>query len=109
VRKKKRYSMKLESVGNPDFGQYAPVSPSRTVHGDTLFEMRDHVREYIREWNLGGGNWPWCSVREGRKIVGCFSYGARLFKCEKFPDFDEDLPEEIVIKDKPKAKRRLTR
>ena len=74
-----KYTMCLNSVGNPDFQQYAPVSNPETVHGDTLEKMRDHVDRYIRYWNLGMGNWTHPVVLEGDKVVGHFSYSGKLW------------------------------
>jgi hypothetical protein len=74
-----RYSMRLKSVGNPDFGQHAPVSDPKTVEGETLGEMRTALEAYIEEWNLGGGNLPSVAVKEGKKAVGYFSYNGRLW------------------------------
>lgn len=80
---KARYSMRLRSAGNPDFGQHAPVSEPETVEGDTLREMRAHCERYISEWNLGGGNWTNPVVTENGKKVGHFSYNGRLWSTEK--------------------------
>jgi hypothetical protein len=83
---KAMYEMKLRSVGNPDFGQYAPLSEPEVVTGETLSEMRARCEAYIRKWNLGGGNWVNPIIREvvpGRKTkkaVGYFSYNGRLWK-----------------------------
>lgn len=91
-----RYSMKLRSVGNPDYGQYAPVSEPKTVEGETLKEMRDALEAYIAEWDLGGGNFPDVTVKEGKKTVGYFSYNGRLWdRKERFLNRNE--AKEIVI------------
>lgn len=74
-----RYSMRLRSVGNPDFGQYAPVSDPKRVEGETLGAMREAFEAYIAEWDLGGGNLPATAVKDGKKVVGYFSYNGRLW------------------------------
>jgi len=79
----KKYVMTLRSVGNPDFGQYAPVSERETVSGDTLKEMRAHCEAYIDKWNLGGGNWVDPFVLEDGKKIGRFSYNRRLWSIHK--------------------------
>lgn len=79
----KKYTMKLRSVGNPDFGQYAPVSDPETVSGDTLIEMRAHCDRYTQFWNLGGGNWVDPVVTENGKKIGRFSYNGRLWSVHK--------------------------
>jgi hypothetical protein len=85
----KRYQMFLESVGNPDFGQYAPISPPKWVDGDTLPELAKAADAYRREWFLGGGNWPGMIVYEGDKPICHFSYNLRCWKGQP-----EDLPKD---------------
>lgn len=77
------YTMKLRSVGNPDFGQYAPVSEPETVQGATLKEMRAHCERYIETWDLGGGNWVEPVLMENGKPIGKFSYNRRLWSIHK--------------------------
>lgn len=52
-----KYEVALCSCGNPDHGQDSPQSPSRRVWVDSLEEASAACREYIEQWNLGGGNW----------------------------------------------------
>jgi hypothetical protein len=77
----KRYAIRLSSVGNPDFGQYAPLSPPEVFEADTLKEIRDAARTYIEKWDLGGGNWDErkALVREGKKVVAHISYNGRVW------------------------------
>lgn len=77
------YTMKLRSVGNPDFGQYAPVSEPEVVTGKSLREMREHCERYIQFWDLGGGNWVDPVVMQNGKKIGKFSYNGRLWSMEK--------------------------
>lgn len=74
------YTMRLRSVGNPDFGQYAPVSEPETVQRSTLAEMRDAAQAYIDKWDLGGGNWVDPVVMQGGKAIGHFSYNLRFWE-----------------------------
>jgi len=74
------FSMKLRSVGNPDHGQYAPVSEPEVVTGSSLAEMRKACEAYIEKWDLGGGNWTNPVVKQGSKVVGYFSYNGRLWE-----------------------------
>lgn len=74
------FTMHLKSVGNPDFGQYAPVSNPKTVQGSTLSEMKAAAQAYIDEWDLGGGNWTNPVVKQGSKVIGHFSYNLRFWK-----------------------------
>jgi len=77
------YQMKLRSVGNPDFGQYAPVSEPEAVSGRSLREMRAHVERYIATWDLGGGNWVEPVLMQYGKKIGRFSYNGRLWSIHK--------------------------
>lgn len=74
------YTITLKSVGNPDHGQYAPVSNPQVVAAWTLVELRDAVARYIAFWDLGGGNWCNPIVKRGRKVIGFFSYNGTLWK-----------------------------
>ena len=78
----KKYKFVLQGVGNPDFRQFADIAPKKTGSG-TLAEIREIAREYIEEWDLGGGNFIG-DIEGGLSI----SYNGRLW--------DEDK-KEIVI------------
>jgi hypothetical protein len=73
--------MRLRSVGNPDFNQYAPVSDPMTVTGDTLQEMQKKVLAYIEMWNLGCGNFLRAVVKDAtaKKAVAWISYNGRVW------------------------------
>jgi hypothetical protein len=95
---KKRYQMYLESVGNPDFGQYDSISEPEWVEADTLTELRKLGEDYRGKWDMGGGNWACPVVLEGKKVIGNFSYNGRLWKGEK-PGITLRDADEIVIKE----------
>ncbi len=78
------YWVYLYSVGNPDYGQCAPLSEPCLKSADTLPGVRALCLAYIRDWDLGGGNWPGGIVGTGRVIVGHVSYNGRLW--EGLPD-----------------------
>jgi hypothetical protein len=80
IAKRGGFTMKLRSYGNPDFGQYAPVSERETATGMTLTEMREKAMDYRGRWELGGGNWGCPVVKLGTKIVGHFSYNGRFWQ-----------------------------
>jgi len=79
--KVKQYRINLESVGNPDYAQYAPVSNPETATVTTFKEASKVCREYIEKWNLGGGNWPSCAVIDiaTHKKVASVSYNCRVW------------------------------
>src|SRR5258705_3765676 len=64
------FTMRLSSCGNPDWGQYAPISEPKVVTGSTLAEMRKAAEAYSEENNLGGGNWMNTVVKQGKKVIG---------------------------------------
>jgi hypothetical protein len=72
------YTLDLFSHGNPDLGQYAPVSDRESVRADSLEDLREAARDYIRRWNLGSGNWPLPTVYEDGKPVGRLAYNLQL-------------------------------
>lgn len=80
-----RFECRLESVGNPDYAQYAPVSDPCRVRTATLKEMRALVEKYITFWDLGGGNWADPTVFRDRKPIGHFSYNRRFWRMTKSP------------------------
>ena len=53
------YTVKLSACGNPDFrqGRYLPGVRARRVRVASLDEASKACRDYIRENELGMGNW----------------------------------------------------
>jgi len=77
------YTMRCRSVGNPDHGQYLPISNPTMISALTLSELREQALAYIATWSLGGGNWPNCKVKQDGKIIGLMSYNGRFWTTEK--------------------------
>ncbi len=75
-----RFWVYLSSVGNPDHGQYAPLSYAVLAWGRNLAEIRKQCEAYQREWDLGGGNWPGALFGSGRTVLGHVSYNLRLWE-----------------------------
>src|SRR5438067_12932016 len=84
-RSKGVFTVKLSSVGNPDFRQDPdrplPGCPSVLAHVETLIEARDLCQHYIAYYELGGGNWNGGEVvrTSDGLVVGRFSYNGRLW------------------------------
>lgn len=76
-----KFTMRLHSVGNPDYSQYAPISDPMTVTRDTLKEMRSAVIAYIEMWDLGCGNFLTAAVKDAatKKTVAWISYNGRVW------------------------------
>ncbi len=79
IRKGTKFRVKLRSVGNPDFGQYAPISVPEVREANTLRDIQKIVDDYIARWDLGGGNWPPTPITQGNKTVAWISYNLRLW------------------------------
>lgn len=75
-----RFWVYLSSCGNPDHGQYAPLSEPEVKFAATLVEVRDLAMRYIEDNDLGGGNWNGGIFGEGRVILGHVSYNGRLWE-----------------------------
>ena len=71
--------IKLRSVGNPDFGQRGPVSEPKSVRVTSIAEAVKACEEYIRENDLGGGNFVDPKVIEDGKHIGWISYNGRFW------------------------------
>lgn len=93
------FTAKLRSVGNPDFGQYAPVSDRAVIEDITLQGILKKIEEYRERWNLGGGNWVEPKIMQGKKVIGWVSYNGRVWdrpghRCSYLGD---DKPVEILV------------
>lgn len=73
------FQIRLRSVGNPDFGQYASVSEPEVVRVNTIEEAQKAARDYIEKWDLGGGNWVEPEVKSGKMVLGHISYNGRYW------------------------------
>lgn len=74
----KKYKVVLTAHGNIDHGAnpYAMVAPPLNVFADTIEELQQAARDYIEEYDLGGGNWTGGQVTEvaSGKPFGYISY-----------------------------------
>lgn len=83
----------LRSEGNPDFKQFAPISPPEVKAVQTLQEAADACVQYIEEYDLGMGNWVGGQVYHPTKgFIATVSYNGRLWKGD-LNDFKKE-PEE---------------
>lgn len=72
------------SCGNPDHGQYAPLSELEAYVVGSFEEASAACRSYIQMWDLGGGNWNGGDIysKEGVAIAEV-SYNGRVWKKQK--------------------------
>ena len=82
---------KLTNVGNIDKQQ----DPTKTLYGTItlkniqykkLYKLRDLVKHYIKECDLGGGNFIPPKVYRDNKYIGWFSYNGKFWR-ESYPYF----------------------
>ena len=69
-----------KSVGNPDHGQYAPLSEPEYFIITNYEQASAAAAAYIEMWDLGGGNWNDGSIynKDGEKVARV-SYNSRVW------------------------------
>ena len=77
------FSVTLESVGNPDYGQNPlatmPGVRNHTAHCETLEQCADECRRFIERHDLGGGNWSGGEVLVMGQQVARISFNGRIW------------------------------
>ena len=98
------YSLFLRAVPNLDFGpetHRATVDvPGRWIGVDSLADAKKKAMDFIRAWDLGGGNWIGGEVARDGKVFARVSYNGRIW--------DTATEREIELSDtdaKPPVKR----
>lgn len=98
------YSLFLRAVPNLDFGpethQATVAVPGRWIVVDSLADARKKAMDFIRAWDLGGGNWIGGEVARDGKVFARISYNGRIW--------DTATEREIALSDtdtKPLVKR----
>ena len=74
--------VKLSSCGNSDFPEQRNIeslSPKKTVNVHDLKQASKVCRDYIEEYDLGGGNWIGGQVFDGEKQIARISYNGRIW------------------------------
>lgn len=72
--------VRLETVGNPDFNQYAPISEPRWQECKTVEGASKICREYIEFWGAGGGNWVGGDVYQRGERIAHIGYNGRVWR-----------------------------
>ena len=73
----------LRAYGNPDFEQWHDIAPLVIARVANVVEAVDLVKEYIGQYDLGGGNWgPDSGVvfMWGGKRYADISYNGRIWR-----------------------------
>lgn len=89
------------SIGNPDWDQNpnAPISPEKFYAVNNLKEAAAKCKQYIADYDLGGGNWTGGQVycKDG-KIVAEISYNGRAWHPGPYsPDRKEFTGEDMNV------------
>jgi hypothetical protein len=95
------YTVRAATRGNPDFGQYAPISDPANIEAPTLDQLRAKVRGYMEYYQVGGGNWNTPPVYRDGKKVGNMSYNLRIWRGETA--VDEPTNHDVIDWDEGKA------
>ena len=78
-----KYKCYVSTVGNPDRGQYAPISNPEWIESDTIQGLRGQLDNYQEEWDIGVSNWKNPIVYEvhgkTKKKIGSMSYNLRIW------------------------------
>ena len=70
----------LQANGNPDYDQPENMGwPTEWVEVESYEHASRVCREYIRRYNLGGGNWTGGALRQGGVDVARVSYNGRVW------------------------------
>ena len=98
------YSLFLRAVPNLDFApethQATVDVPGRWILVDSIADARMKALDFIRAWDLGGGNWSGGEIARDGKVFARVSYNGRIW--------DTATEREIALSDgeaKPPAKR----
>lgn len=77
------YQMKAEVYGNPDYGQDPAKPPYGVIptvfESDTIKDLKEMVRDWQYENDIGGGNWGVPAVYKDGQLLGYMSYNGRIW------------------------------
>lgn len=81
--------VKLSSAGNPDFDQNPneALSPLKFVQVSSFEQASKACRDYISEYNLGGGNWTGGQIEQSHKV----SYNGRVWELGNTGNWQDDV------------------
>lgn len=77
-----KYIVMCKSCGNPDLGEcpYEEIALPMFVQTNTIEECSEAVREYIKDNNLGSGQWCGGQVYEEKVgYIGRISYNGKFW------------------------------
>jgi hypothetical protein len=83
------FSITIETVGNPDFGQYAPITDPQRLNADTFQELKTEIWQYRSDNMIGAGNWTNPTLHQDENPIGYMSYNCRVWELGKTEDAKE--------------------
>ena len=94
-----RFSIRVTTVGNPDFSQYAPITDPTTFNSNDWESLVEQLRQYQTDWLIGGGNWTDPVLFKDGKPIGNVSFNCRVWELGKqYPDAKE-IPHSTISDD----------
>jgi len=88
------FAVVCKSLGNPVYlqNELESVSPENMFSSNTLDEASKICREYILNFNLGGGNWAGGQVYHPKKgLIANISFNGKVWKLNNTKYPNEDL------------------
>ena len=73
------YEITITTVGNPDRGQYAPITARETLTAHTIKDLRAAVRMFQHFHDIGGGNWTIPPLLLNGNHIGFMSYNGAVW------------------------------
>jgi len=96
--KKRKLTVRLASVGNPDYGQDPdrPIygaQPNKIVPVASLQEASRECLRFIAHNDLGCGNWDGGQITESGRVIAHVSYNGRVWEgpCQSWNQDTKEL------------------
>ena len=74
--------IRLETEGNPDFQQYAPITDPIELGANTWADLCKQIEEWKSYWQVGGGNWTGPILYKSGEKFGQVSYNLRVWELD---------------------------
>ena len=92
------YQVKTRIFGNPDKGQDPNKIPygvkPKTLSANTVDELREKVKLWQEENDIGGGNWGSPPVYKDNTFYGFMSYNARIWDRDIWSEHAKEIKDE---------------
>lgn len=89
------FEIKTEVLGNIDHGQDPSLPPYgveiEILRAENFQDLKEMVREWQYENDIGGGNWTHPPLKLDGKVVGYMSYNGRVWKDKSITNTTEEV------------------